>query len=67
MRHFGAILFGNLTAVSTLAVSWLSYGGGTGAAHAPIFGLAVSPMLYLVFVGPFALLFVVFLVRSMRN
>jgi hypothetical protein len=67
MRHFGTIVFGSLTALSTLAVLWLSHGAGTKDGHAVVFGLVVSPILYLVFVGPFALLFVVSLIRGTRN
>lgn len=67
MRHFGTIVFGCLTALSALAVLWLSHGAGTKDGHAAVFGLAVSPILYLVFVGPFALLFVVSLIRGTRN
>ena len=67
MRHFGTIVFGCLTAVAILGVLWLSHGAGTNDGHAAVFGLAVSPILYLVFVGPFALLFVLSLIRGMRN
>lgn len=67
MKHFGTIVFDLLTALSTLAVLWISHGAGTKDPHATVFGLAISPILYLVFVGPFALLFLISLVRSMRN
>lgn len=67
MRHFGTILFGVLAAGATLAVQWLASGAGTNDAHATLFGLAISPILYLVFVGPFALLCVISLIRGMRN
>lgn len=67
MRHFGTIVFGCMTAVSALAVLWLSHGAGTNDGHAAVFGLAVSPILYLIFVGPFALLFVLSLIRGMKN
>jgi len=67
MRHFGTIVFGSLTALSALAVLWLSHGAGTNDPHATVFGLAVSPILYLIFVGPFALLFVVSLLRGLKN
>jgi hypothetical protein len=62
-----SVLFGSLTALSALAVLWLSHGAGAGNSHGAVFGPAVSPILYVVFVGPFALLFVVFLLRGMRR
>ena len=67
MRHLGPIVYGSLTAVSTLAVLWLSHGAGTRDGHAAVFGLAVSPILYILFVGPFALLFVISLIRGKRS
>ncbi|MEI7946136.1 MAG: hypothetical protein WCJ02_05545 [bacterium] len=67
MRHFGTLVFGCLTVVSALAVLWLSQGAGTHDGHAAVFGLAISPVLYLIFVGPFALLFVLSLIRGMKN
>ena len=60
-------MFGGLTAVSALAVLWLSQGAGTHDGHAAVFGLAISPVLYLIFVGPFALLFVLSLIRGVKN
>jgi hypothetical protein len=67
MRHFGTMVFGLLTALAALAVLWLSHGAGTHDPHAACFGIAFSPILYLVFVGPFALLFLISLFRSMKN
>jgi hypothetical protein len=67
MKHFGTMMFGGLTVVSALAVLWLSHGAGTQDGHAAVFGLAISPVLYLIFVGPFALLFVLSLIRGMKN
>ena len=66
MRHFGAILFGGLTVISALAVLWLSHGAGTADGHAAAFGQALSPLLYLIFVGPLALLFVLSIIRGMK-
>ena len=66
MNHFGSVAFEGLTAVSALAVLWLSHGAGTNDPHGTVFGLAVSPVLYVVFVGPFALFFVLSLLRGMR-
>jgi len=68
MRHFGTFVFGFLTALSAIAVLWWSHGAGNQDGYATVFGLAVSPILYLVFVGPFAVLFVVSLARgSMKD
>lgn len=67
MKHFGTIVFGSLTALSSLAVLWLSHGAGTGYPHATVLGLGVSPILCIVFVGPCALLFVVSLLRGLKN
>ena len=67
MRHLGTMVFGGLTAVSALVVLWLSHGAGTHDGHAAVFGLAISPVLNLIFVGPFALLFVLSLIRGMKN
>lgn len=67
MRHFGTILFGFLTLLSALAVLWLSHGARTNDGHATVFSLAISSVLYLVFVGPFAILFVISLIRGSRN
>ena len=60
-------MFGFLAALSTLAVLWLSHGAGTNDPHATVFGLAVSPILYIIFVGLFALVFVVSLLRGLKN
>jgi hypothetical protein len=67
MKHFGTIVFGGLTALSSLAVLWLSHGAGTGGPPTTVVGLAVSPLLYIIFVSPFALLFVVSLLRGLKN
>lgn len=67
MRHFGTILFGLLTAISILAVLWLSLGAGTKDPYTKVFGIVVSPILYLVLVGPFLILFVVSLVRGLKK
>jgi len=67
MRHFGTIVFGLLTVLSTLAVLWLSHGAGTKDGHATVFGLAVSPILFLVFVGPFAVLFLIGPIRGTKH
>ena len=67
MRHFGTLVFGGLTAVSALSVLWLSHGAGTHDGHAVVLGLAISPVLNLIFVGPLALLFVLSLIRGMKN
>lgn len=67
MRYFGAIVFGILTVLSALAVLWLTHGAGTNDPHSTVFGIAVSPILYLIFVGPFALLFMVSLFRGMKK
>ena len=67
MRYLGAIIFGFLTIMAIVAVLWLSHGAGTQSPGATVLGLAMSPILYLVFAGPFFCLFVVFLARSMKN
>jgi hypothetical protein len=67
MKHFGTIVFGSMTALSALAVHWLSHGAGTGDPHASVFGIAVSPILHLVFTGPFALLFFIFLLKELKQ
>lgn len=54
MRYFGTIVFGLLTALSILAVLWLSHGAGTTDGHGTVFGIAVSPISFLVFTGPFS-------------
>jgi hypothetical protein len=66
MNHFGPLVFGFLTVIATLAVLWLSHGAGTNDGPAVVFGLAVSPFLYLIFVGPFALLFLLSLIRRRK-
>jgi len=45
VKHFRTIVFGSLTAISALAVLWLSHGAGTGDPHATVLGLAISPIL----------------------
>jgi len=67
MKHFGTIVFGSMTALSALAVLWLSHGAGTNDTGAIVFGIAVSPILYLIFVGPCALLFLIFLLRGLKH
>jgi len=67
MRHFGTIVFGAMTVISTLAVLWLSYGAGSKDPSATVFGMAISPILYIVFVGPFALLLLVSLAREFKQ
>lgn len=67
MKHFGIVLFGFLTALSALAVLWLSQSAEMNDGRTVVFGLAVSPILHLVFVGPFAILFVISLIRGGRN
>ena len=67
MRHFGTIVFGAMAAVAALAVLWLSHGAGSKDPGATVFGIAISPVLYLIFAGPFALLFFVSLARSFRR
>jgi hypothetical protein len=67
MKYFGAVIFGVLTALSALGVWYFAHGAGTGDPHAAVFGLAISPALFLVFVMPFALLFLVCLVRAFRR
>jgi len=66
MKQFGPLVFGFLTAGATLAVLWLSHGAGTNDGPGVVFGLAVSPFLYLIFVGPFALLFLLSLIRRRK-
>ena len=66
MRYFGVIVFGALTVISMLAVLWISYGGKADPGWATVMGIAVSPFFYMIFTGPFAILFVVALIRS-RN
>lgn len=66
MKYLGTIVFGSMTAVSALAVHWLSHGAGTGDPGAAVVGIAVSPILHLVFTGPFALLFFIFLLRELK-
>jgi hypothetical protein len=66
MKLFGPLVFGFLTVGATLAVVWLSHGAGTNDGTAVVFGLAVSPFLYLIFVGPFALLFLLSLIRRRK-
>ncbi len=66
MKHFGTIVFGCMTAASALGVHWLSHGAGTGDPHATVFGTAVSPVLHLVFTGPFALLFFILLIKELK-
>lgn len=67
MKNFGTVVFGGMTALSALAVLWLSHGAGTNNPGATVFGIAVSPVLYLIFVGPFALLFLIFLLRGLKH
>lgn len=67
MNHFGTIVFGSLTALAMLGVLWLAHGGGTGDRGAALFGLALSPVFFLIFVGPFALLFLMFLFRRRKH
>ncbi|MGI6099121.1 MAG: hypothetical protein ACOYD3_05090 [Kiritimatiellia bacterium] len=67
MRHFGTIVFGTLTALAALAVLWLMHGGGTGERGAAMFGIVMSPIFLLIFAGPFALLFLIFLFRRSRR
>jgi len=67
MRYFGVIVFGAAMAISTLAVLWLSHGAGADDGWSSVMGLAISPFLYMIFVGPFAILFVVALIRSRRK
>lgn len=50
-----------------LAVLWISHGAGVGNGAAMAMGLAASPFLYMIFVGPFAILFVVSLIRSRKQ
>ena len=66
MRYFGVIVFGAAMALSALAVLWLSHGAGATDGWSSVMGIAISPFLYMIFVGPFALLFVAALIRS-RN
>ena len=67
MKYFGAVTFGFLMVLAILGVLWLSHGAGTKDSHAMVLGLAVSPILYIVFSGPFFVLFVIFLIRSLKN
>ena len=67
MRHFGTIVFGALTAFSTLAVLWLSHGGGINDPSTTVFGTLIAPVLYLIFVSPFAILFILSLARGSKN
>ena len=67
MRYFGVIVFGFLMAISMLAVLWISHGAGVGNGAAMAMGLAASPFLYMIFVGPFAILFVVSLIRIRKQ
>jgi hypothetical protein len=55
-----------MTAASALGVQWLAHGAGTGDPHATVFGIAVSPVLHLIFTGPFALLFFIFLLKELK-
>jgi len=66
MNHFGPLVLGTLTATGTLAVLWMSHCAGTNDGHVVVFGLAISPFLYLIFVGPFALLFLLSLIRRRK-
>jgi len=50
-----------------LAVLWISYGGKADPGWATVMGIAISPFLYMIFTGPFAILFVVALIRSRRK
>ena len=67
MRYFGVIVFGALTVISMLAVLWISYGADADPGWATVMGIAISPFLYMIFTGPFAILFVVALIRSRRK
>ena len=67
MRHFGTIVFGSLAAMAALGVLWLAHGAGTGERGAALFGIAMAPVFLLIFVGPFALLFLLFLFRRRRH
>lgn len=67
MRYFGAVVFGSLTALAALGVWYLAHGAGTGEKAAVGFGLAVSPALFIVFVVPFFVLFLIFFFRSFRR
>ena len=66
MKLVGPLVVGFLTVIATLAVLWLSHGAGTSDGAAVVFGLALSPFLYLIFVGPCALLFLVSLIRRRK-
>ena len=67
MRPFGTIVFGSLTALAALGVLWLAHGAGTGERGASLFGIALAPVFFLIFVGPFALLFLIFLFSRRRR
>jgi len=67
MRHFGTVVFGSLTALAALGVLWLAHGAGTGERGASLFGIVMAPVFLLIFVGPFALLFLLFLFRRRKN
>ena len=54
-------------AISTLAVLWLSHGAGADDGWSTVMGIAISPFLYMIFVGPFAILFVAALIRSRKK
>jgi hypothetical protein len=67
MRYFGVIVFGAAMVISMLAALWLSYGAGAEPGIATVMGIAVSPFFYMIFTGPFAILFVLALIRSRRK
>lgn len=67
MRLFGMLVFGSLTALAALGVLWLAHGAGTGEGGAAMFGIARTPVFLLIFVGPFAVIFLLLLFCRRRH
>ena len=67
MRYFGLIVFGAFTLAATAGVLVLASGMLRAGKAGGMMTILVSPILWLVLVGPFAFLALIFLFRSLKK
>jgi hypothetical protein len=67
MRYFGAIIFGLLTLLAVAGWWYLCLLSRPDNPGGALFTIIVMPALFLILVGPFAALFLVWLVRAFRE
>jgi hypothetical protein len=67
MRWLGALVFGGLTLLSAGAVWYFTLRAVSLGRSGGMLAIIATPALFLIFVGPFAALFLVFLVRAFRE